>query len=73
LLLGWRHCHSDRLETEKWQVGPQLGSGDVGIVVKDVVVTDLVDDAVESVRVDTYFLPVLIEVSNTPVFEKVVL
>jgi len=33
-------------------------------------VVDLVDDAVEDAGVNTYFLPVLIEVSLVPVFKE---
>ena len=47
------------------------GLRDIGIVVEDVVVIDLVDDAVKGVGVNAYFFPILIKVAIAPVFEKV--
>ena len=47
------------------------GLGDIGVIVEAVVITDLVDNAIESVGVDTNFSPVLIEIIVAPVFKEV--
>ena len=46
------------------------GLGGVGIVMEYPVVTDLVDDAVEDVRVNAHSSPVLIKISSAPLFEE---
>jgi len=45
--------------------------GDIGVVVEDAVVMDLVEDAVEGVRVNAYSPPVLIMVTVAPEFKEV--
>jgi hypothetical protein len=47
------------------------GLRDVRIVVEDVVVMDLVDDAVEGIRVNMYPSPVLTKVAGTPMVEEI--
>jgi len=47
------------------------GLGDIGVVVEDTVVTDLVDDAVEGVRVNAYSSLVLIRITVATVFKEV--
>jgi hypothetical protein len=47
------------------------GLGEIGVVVEDAVVTDLVEDGVENVGVNANFSPVLIEIIIAPVFKEV--
>lgn len=49
------------------------GLRDVRVVVKNSVVGDFVDDAVEDIGIDAYSSPVLVEVSVTPVVQEVYL
>ena len=46
------------------------GLRDVRIVVEDVVVVDLVDNAVEGIRVNAYPSPVLTKVTGAPMVEE---
>jgi len=46
------------------------GLGGVGIVMEYVVVTDLVDDAVEDIRINTHTSPVLVKISSAPLFKE---
>ena len=55
---------------EYGQLDFDRGLGGVGIVMEYVVVTDLVDDAVEDVRINMHSSPVLVEISSAPLFEE---
>jgi len=55
---------------ENGELNLDRGLGDVRVVVEDVMVADLVDDAVKYAGVNAYFLPVLIEVAVAPLFEE---
>ena len=46
------------------------GLGDVRIVVEDVMVADLVNDAIEGIRVDAYPSPLLTKVTGAPMVKE---
>ena len=59
------------MKQENCKLNLDWGLGDIRIAVEDVMVVDLVGNAVKGVQVDMYSFPVLIEVAIMPEFKKV--